>query len=997
MSSYTTLLDCSHKQSDEFIGGNNNSNALYTCKLGSGLDVNAGDTISLHNAYISETGSDDNSIQITDKFIKNKTITYTKLTPANFLQYPDNDYMLGYKSISASNITETIDLTENKTTLLYNYYITNHGEIAFHLPRRFVYPATGAPSWDATSDRLTTGRQFQSPCLYTDVGASYNRNFLNAFYCDQDYYLFQDGHEANLGNNHIKGIFNNSRFKIFTQTDTRYADVGGDDLLSASLTSPAGLDYIEYIEKLDIELDVGFRSPEAIASKITNDLRKQSQPQINKLVSSASFNVSFNNQTYRHLNTEINSPTYHTFHACSQDNNSSTTYNAWDTATSDNDRGLEWLSSYQFIGIKRPDLWIKGREFNNYWLEFIQNATSPALYPNVLYSATTLHSTLNASQFRRDATIGVDGDNIHTIILDVGWDNKEYMNKLKDVFIEQGKHPELFENKFNQYFSYTSASNSRFLHLNVRNDSVRNAVDPVYKRQLGTDYLKSNGSVGFMNSAPIFFDFNPAYENIETEGNSWEDGYSYGVFKKHTIGNIDYVALTTSHLDIIEDGTLDPSFTTIPNVFFLLNDGTTTGTQIDDDTRIGWDSHFLSYGNVCVGLNAGWSEEFSRLSPADGLYQTNQQHPTAYNTTEIESHARIQKVYLGANEPLLEYNTTSNRFEISNLHTAERVQNRSVAGGLEGTGDNATLIETFSTAGDKVYKINKRLFNTSWLPDILPYGANNHTLVINSNNYNTDFLNPNLSAWTIYDQYSGIIIKDFGYDETSWTKGFWDTLGFDYIQFNSPETSSNDLTTRVGNDNKNALPYAFTNAEVGQLATMDFPTNVFGSGFYNLQLPCPSLFNDDNTGADKSDYFREDLKFENFPAITEPATSVKLQAPRLPRKLANPYFTIRTDILEDNTYIGGYESGQIYPVIAIIPKSNDYGDYFVSLDSNLTFTFTRPRTITYIKTMITNPDQSLANVDENSAVIYKLTRALNPNRFNIVQQVLNDTKKKPKL
>ena len=89
------------------------------------------------------------------------------------------------------------------------------------------------------------------------------------------------------------------------------------------------LDYIEYIEKLDIELEQGFKSPEAIASTITNTLRKQSQPQINKVYSSASFNLTVDNQTYRHLNTEINSPTYHTFFACSEENNASRNYFNW--------------------------------------------------------------------------------------------------------------------------------------------------------------------------------------------------------------------------------------------------------------------------------------------------------------------------------------------------------------------------------------------------------------------------------------------------------------------------------------------------------------------------------------------------------------------------------------------------------------------------------------------------------------------------------------------
>lgn len=987
-----TLLDCNHLTSAEYVGGNLNSNAFYTNKLGDGIKVNQGDKVSVHQTYISEVGSDDNSIQITDKFIKKRNITYTKQTPANILQYPDNNYIFGYKSISASNVTEEVEISENKAPILYNYYITNHGEIAYHLPRRFVYLNALAPNWNEQSDGLSDGKIYGNVCLYTDAGSSFNRDFLSAFYCDQDYYLFQAGLEAQVGRNHIKAIHNNSRFKIFTQTDTRYADVGGDDLVSESLTSPAGLDYIEYIEKLDIELEEGFKSPESIASTITNTLRKQSQPQINKVHSSASFNINVLNQTYRHLNVEINSPTYHTFFACSEDNNASANYSAWDIATEDNDRALEWLASYQYIGIKRPELWKAGREFNKYWLKFIQEATSPLFYPNYLYSSFNLESSLNASKFSRDAT----GDGIHTIVFNVEWSDKTFMNKMKDIFNEQGNHPELFENKFNQYFSYTTVDNSRFLHLNVLSQSVRNAEDPVYRLQLGTDYLKVNGSATHMNSAPVFFDYNPDYKNIETDGNSWEEGYSYGVFKKVVSGNFEYIAVTTSHLGIIEDTNLNASFTTIPNCLFLLNDGTTTGTEIDRETRMGWDSHFLSYGNVVMGLTSGWASEYSDLEPAEALYQKNVSLPTAYNTTQLASHARVQKVYLGANEPLIEYNTTSNRFEISNLHTAERVQNRWCAGAVTGTNGDI-IIPSTDSAGDKVYKVNKRLFNNSWNPDMIPYGANNHTIVINNKRLSVDFLNPNLSGWTIYDQYSGIIINDFGYDEDTWEKSFWYNLGFDYLQFNSPETSSNDLTTRVGNENKNSLPYAFTNADVPQQATMDFITNVYGEGFYNLQLPCVVSFNDTNDGVDKSNFFREDMLFEQYPAITESATSVKLQAPRLPRKLRSPYFCIRSDILDHSLYLGGYDSGTNHPIIATVPKSNDYGDYFVSLDSTLEFVFTRAKTITSIKTSIHNPDMTLANVGEASSVIYKITRQIPETRFNIIEQVLNENKKSAKI
>ena len=272
---------------------------------------------------------------------------------------------------------------------------------------------------------------------------------------------------------------------------------------------------------------------------------------------------------------------------------------------------------------------------------------------------------------------------------------------------------------------------------------------------------------------------------------------------------------------------------------------------------------------------------------------------------------------------------------------------------------------------------------------MLPYGANRkESLTIDGHQYDIDFLNPNFSKWTIFDQLSGIIIKDFGYSETNWLEGIWGVLGFNYNQFNASRTSLNDQTVRVGNGNKESLPYAMTNANVDQLATMDFITNIWGAGIYNLQLPSTMSYNAIST----SDYFRKGVLYEQFVAITKPADSIKLQAPRLPRKLKSPYFCIRSDILDDSQYIGGEDSGQIYPVIATIPKSNDYGDYFVGLDSPLEFTFTRPKVITSITTSIHNPDQSLASVDSFSSIIYKITNILNPNRFNIVAQILDENK-----
>ena len=993
MSTYITLLDCNHQQSAEYIGGNLDSNALFTNKLGEGVKVNAGDKISVHNCFISETGSDDNAIQINNSFVGDKTITFTQQTPINYIN-GSNDKIWGYERITASNVSQSVETYNNKSTILYNYYITNHGEIAYSLPRRFINKES-TPDWNASRDALSEGMMNGPYALLTSIGNLQNGGDLNSYYCDDDAFYFQIGDiSASLTSaadrNRIKPIHNNSRFKIFTQTETRYGtqtdSASIPSILNASLTSPSDLEYIEYIEKLELEIPTGFKSPESIADSITNQLTKQSQPQINTIRSTADFSAGVDAVTNRPLNLEINSPTYHTFNAGSVETNSAATYDAFDVATEDSERGLQYLSSYQYIGIKRPDLWIKGREFNVEYQNY-RNGVTPGIAPYVSYANFDLAHTLTDDQFTRDTL--PNEPRKHTIVTELLWDEngKIHMRKLHEIFKQQKNHPELFENKYNILKDYTTINNSRFLHLNILRSSVRlSTTDGTHKNQLGCDYYKSTttGST-LLNSVPLFFDFNPLYENIESEGESWEDGYSYGVFFKYQEeGAIDKVAFTTSHLGIIENASLSADTTTIPNHLFKLNDGTGTGDEINFNTKMGWDSHFTSYGNVVMGLTNGWGQRPRNVG--DALIE---QLNTAY-ADEFGSFGYLQKVYLGANEPLIEYNTTSNRFEISQLHTAERVQNRYNAGATTGTGDAATSVQEFATAGNKVYKINKRLFDNSWNPDILPYGANNKTLTVNSQEYNFDFLNPNLQGWKIYDQLSGIIIKDFGYTESQWTKGFWNTLGFDYIQFNSPETSANDLTTRIGNDNKNNLPYAMTNADVGQTATMDFNTNVFGAGMYNLQVPSVQSLNVTNTGTNQSIYHRIDQKYEMYPSITESASSVKLTAPRLPRKLANPYFCIRSDVLDDTQYIGGYESGQLYPVIATIPKSNDFGDYFVSLDSGLEFTFTRPKTITEIKTQICNPDQTLAQVDSSSSVIYKITRGMNPNRFNIVEQVLNE-------
>jgi len=988
---YINLLDCNRLQSVEYRGNNETQNAVFTNEFPSGVEVNIGDKISVYNAYISETGSEEASIQITDKFLEQKDVTYTKLDYINPIKF-DNTKILGFERVTASNITETIQNTGNSTSILYNYYITAHGENTVNLPRRFSFEGLlQSQDWD-DFDTVARGRAYRTHGLLTSVNASYNGDLMQNFMCNDDYFYFS-GHEPSASNtvDHYKQRNDNSRYMIFVQEQTRYGsqtdEADLEDIVSASLTSPAELNYIEYIEKLDLSIPKGFKSPETIADILTRQLQKQGEPEIFKISLPATYSSTTELRTERPVSIEINGPTYHTFYAQSNFTNNFENWNFWDTATEDSANTLRYLSSYQFIGVKRPALFVASRNFLNYFLKLINSRVPVANQrPNIAYANLGLSYQLQTIGFRKDASVARS----HTIVTSMLW-TPQTLLLLSKYFNEQGNHPELFTNEDNTYQGFTTPENSRFLHINLLRDSQRGTT---YSEMLGTDYLKSDSeSTPYLNTAPIFFDYNPKYKDIQTEGESWESGYAYGVFKKYTDDNVPsqgVIAFTTSHLGYLDNPDIPDDQTTIPNCYFSVNDGNpAVDSVIHADTRLGIDCHFNAYGNVMVSLIDGHTDFMY-----DKKIQINRMYPTAYNSTEIASYFYSQKIYCGADNPTINYNTTSNKFEIENLHTAERIQNRFNAGGVESDGSTDSIVSEFPTSGDRVWKINKRLYNTSFTPSVKPYPANRITdLAVDGVDYAADFLNPNLQGWTIYDQLSGIIIKDFGYSNKYWNEGFWGRCGFTYEQFNASRSSSNDLTTRVGNNNKDALPYAFTNADVKQESTIDLITNIFGAGLYNLSLPLTTSWNASNHGTNANAKFRENLDFEYFPEISKAQTSIKLTAPNLPSKLVNPYYNIRSDVLDDSQYYGGKNSFQPLPIIATIAKSSDYNNFFVSLDGGLEFTFTKNKIITSIRTSITDPDGTIAEISGNSSVIYKLIKTLPQERLDVLGSFLSDQKK----
>ena len=77
------------------------------------------------------------------------------------------------------------------------------------------------------------------------------------------------------------------------------------------------------------------------------------------------------------------------------------------------------------------------------------------------------------------------------------------------------------------------------------------------------------------------------------------------------------------------------------------------------------------------------------------------------------------------------------------------------------------------------------------------------------------------------------------------------------------------------------------------------------------------------------------------------------------------------------------------PVVGIVPKVSQSGDYFNLESSQLQFTITQPTMLTDVTTSIHDPDGSFSNLSPNSAVLYKIQKTVNAD-MNVVSTILKE-------
>ena len=517
--------------------------------------------------------------------------------------------------------------------------------------------------------------------------------------------------------------------------------------------------------------------------------------------------------------------------------------------------------------------------------------------------------------------------------------------------------------------------NSRFLHLDMiqayDNASKDIAVD---RKEFGSDmYYKTedipNNASNIIqyntHSEPLFFTYRKEDENTfyaEPQYNDTTKQLSYGAFLKGPNGNI---MITTENLGGIPERFYNDS------QFFIGGLEAVTDLQYDDikyRRHIGYDPHFTAYGNAAIGL---WSP-----SSIPDLANNFRIGLNAKNASGVYSHGDfhrlgrlINETYLGSSEPKLTYDTTKDRFGFSDFYTPEYLGNEGGAGeGAGGDDDNA-----IRDGKAKVYKINKRLLRQNYAPGMGPYAqpdTQNVRLVLGSENSSAekkfDLPQKNIYPMSIIDSHSGIAIESFGISESKWDRSLMGILGFGYDTLQSPISKDNTMQKRVNTFNQNKLNKVTTQGEIKVGDTLIYNENIYGAIMYK-----PNIFS--SGGIQDANASNKTYTWSS--PITLDTGSITLTGDNVPKSMLSPFFSIRSDLIDDTSaYFGSVDSGQNLPVMGIVMKNYNSGDYVYGEESSVRFTVTKPKVLTSITTSITDPDGSYSRVDDSSAVIYKIQK-----------------------
>jgi hypothetical protein len=1013
----TYILEANRLSSEEVKSGNNSNNALFTNKVNNGLRLNTGDIVSVNSAYISELGAEGSQIEIKGKLIDklnaSVVLQYNEVTHSQGRELGveefvgEDEYLINTtlvnnfylnRRVSASQV---IQFRDDEINIVMNPYKNTNGEFYMSLPYNYITPdadlsVTNYEGFDGSADGYPIIQEDLSEVGHDTCG-NITRLPDSRSWNTEDRKQYRAHVNAPL-NNCVAN--DNSRYSIFQMREVIHTyPMSGADFTTAQNVGLAGIPYdnasttasltngsyvlgdradhksnhlyrdiatfpYERVRNLvNASVNVGYNSTNDVASKLTEDfLRTENierrvyngveittiaENQVNKLYKCASPE----NFQYKNAGSFLN---------WVDGTNASNIYN--------------YISAYETIGVKRPDLYELGRE---------------ALPVEGYTIATDFISRRIHNQ-----------DQIVETTIPWTEDNLINISKLLEA---QQRYPELLDvrNLAGDTSNFLDAevmsidNNIFFLHVNMNasNDGVLGYDLQDVQSSYFTSRTTTASPPSSFATMPMFFNFNPLTRDksaSDVSGSDYDNAVYGFAIKRTNASNESFINLLTyNHYDY----------------------GTNNASGYDiypAGVRIGWDWHFTAYGCPCILLYNGFLGKQGIAYQGMGLAKyvnTNE-----LNTPERNLPEAIPEVYLGSPDVSIAFSDETDRFEIRHLHQAEVIGNlynagytaektyqviNASTGAVEFTNPDIA-VPVNPQADQKCYKVNKQPNKNNFTPAMAPYfsqrNASFFTSYTDTNNGSKTaqqpfpFVNPNYIVNTIYDSMCGNYIVDWGMNEKYWDQSLWGIMGFKYHQTTGNGNNQTRITNSVNwsNMDENTTNADITNADFDEMTRNMFNTPTFNITPVNAIRP---RFQTPSGNASHS--FYPDV------VITQ-TNGQPLRAENIPTRTLRPYYTIRSNIIGQAQYLGGGDSGIPLPVVAVVDKVSNSGDFFNIDSSGLQFTITQPTIITDITTSIHDPDGSFSSLSPNSAVLYKIQKTVNAD-MNVVSTILKEEPKKQAL
>mgnify|MGYP003646336842 FL=1 len=1030
----TFILEANRLSSEEVKAGNLTQTALFTNKVNNGLKLNTGDVVSVHSAYISELGAEGSDIEI--KGVNLDTLNASQILNYNVVSNGDsiedvslrrrNDLINGFPLSQRVDVASVINYRDDSISMVMNPYKNANGEFYIMLPYNYAQPSTSSVSaqigeWsksNAIDFIASNASQFGSVNNgnLTKKTPAYTYNLK-----DKKEYnpILTAGTKVNISNKH-----DNSRYSLYQLSEcihltplissppsASYTQLRDDSLTLIGLSNAsyitgerpdgksgnpywndiATFPYKRVLNRVNSSVSSGYNSNSDIASKITEDMLRTESIEIKDYLGD-NLTTTAENQVNKTYNcATIGNYSYDNWKA----------FNMIGIPRPDNACAVTESSKYAYIeahntiGVKRPELYDLGRVLQD---DSPQGYSLSKTFYNQLDSASNasglLHTSIPWSKVK-DLKNLVDAQHQYPELLDI--DNLTALAKTEFhnlAFLEPNSSGSSFFLHINQNASHLYLG----YDLNDNNSSYwgannLNGTDPTY-----------NVPQNDMMSVPIFFDINASTrdypEGVQATGQDWENAV-YGFAVKLKVGSDYFIGLRSSNQ--YEGLQVDGFGVSVYN----------------SGTKIGWDRHFSAYGCPCLLLWNGFCGPQGIAYQGMGVssfVNEDEGIPTVFNYyPEL-----INRIYCGSPNTVMGFDSITDRFEFRNLHTAEKIGNLYNAGY---NGDDKYTISSSSTgvvsftnpdlgvpvnpqANTNVYKLNKQLLRTNWTPNMTPYdtdvNASFYTRFSPLPNASTtngsftarqtfEYFNNNFEKNAIYDSMCGNYIVEWGVNKKYWEQSLFGVMGFRYNQ----TVGSGNAQTRVINsvnwgDKIQGMSENTTNADVNNSDFDNLQRNMFNTPMFGLAPPVGSTP-------------RFEVEKGNACHTYLPPVSITqdkgqpLRALEIPTRTLRPYYTVRSNIIPQARYFGSSDSSIPLPVVAVVEKVSQSGDFFNLSAGRLNFTITQPTMLTDITTSIHDPDGSYSNLSPNSAVLYQVERQVRAD-MNVVSTILGQgTKQQDKI